>query len=94
MIIPGRSYRGELPALTEIEHACYDRMKHDVMILAEAIGERNTCRPAKLAMAEEFILDRFSLLGYSTRLETFSTDSINVSNIEATLTGQSVLLLL
>ena len=89
MIIPGRSYCGKLPVLTDVERACSDRMRHDVMILAESIGERNTCRQAELAMAEEYIFDQFSGIGYSTRLEIFSADCVNVSNIEATLAGQS-----
>ena len=89
MIIPGSSYQGELPALTEIERACADRMRDDVKYLSETIGERNTCNPAELAEAEEYISARFSRIGYSPRLETYSTDGVNVSNIEATLTGKS-----
>jgi len=89
MIIPDHAYRGELPVLTEIERASSDRMRHDVTVLSETIGERNTCHPAELAMAEKYISDQFSGIGYSTRLETFSADCVNVSNIEATLTGQS-----
>jgi len=89
MIIPGHSYRGQLPSLTEAEHASSARMRHDVTYLAETIGERNTCHPAELANAEKFISDRFSEFGYSIRLETYSADGMNVSNIEATLTGQS-----
>ena len=89
MIIPGHSYRGELPSLLDAEHASAERMRADVEYLAETIGERNTCHPAELAKVEEYISDRFSRLGYSIRLDTFSTDGVNVSNIEATLTGQA-----
>ena len=89
MIIPGSSYQGELPAITEIERACADRMRDDVKYLSETIGERNTCHPGELAKAEEYISGRFSCISYSPRLETYSTDGVNVSNIEATLTGQS-----
>jgi Zn-dependent M28 family amino/carboxypeptidase len=64
-------------------------MRHDVTYLAETIGERNTCCPAELAKAEEFISGRLSELGYSIHLDTFFTDGVNVSNIEATLTGQA-----
>jgi Zn-dependent M28 family amino/carboxypeptidase len=91
MMIPGHSYRGELPSLTDTEHASSGRMRHDVTYLAETIGERNTCHPAELAKAEKSISDRFSKLGYSTRIETYLVGSVKVSNVEATLTGQSKL---
>jgi Zn-dependent M28 family amino/carboxypeptidase len=64
-------------------------MRYDVTYLAETIGERNTYHPAELAKAEEYISGRLSKLGYSIRLETYSAGSVNVSNIEATLTGQA-----
>ena len=77
MIIPGHSYRGELNALTDAERASADRMRDDVMYLSETIGERNTCNPAELAKAEEYISASFSRIGYSHRLETYSTDGVN-----------------
>jgi len=89
MKLPGYSYRSPLPAITDAEQACSARIQKDVTYLAGIIGERNTCQPAELAQAQEYISDRFSQLGYSTRLETFSADGVNVSNIEATLTGRT-----
>jgi Zn-dependent M28 family amino/carboxypeptidase len=89
MIIPGNSYQGKLPSLTDVERASSARMNHDVTYLAETIGERNICHPAALIKAEEFITGRFSEHDYSTRLETYSAVGMTVSNIEATLTGQS-----
>jgi hypothetical protein len=42
MILPGRSYCGELPALTESIEKSSEHLRNDVVFLAETIGERNT----------------------------------------------------
>jgi hypothetical protein len=88
MIIPGRSYRGELPPLTELEQAGSERMRHDVAYLAETIGERNTGCMENLAKAEAYIIRRFEELEYAIRLETYTAGDENVSNIEVTQPGQ------
>jgi hypothetical protein len=89
MLIPGCSYRADLPTLSDAEQNCSGRMKSDVMYLAETIGERNTCKPEGLLKTEQYISDRFAELGFYLRHETYPSAGMNVSNIEATLTGQA-----
>jgi len=87
MIIPGKSYRGEPPPLTESEEASSERMRQVVAYLAENIGERNTACPVNLVKSEAYITRRFEELGYDIRLETYSAEGKNVSNIEVALVG-------
>lgn len=88
LLIPGHSYRGELPLLAETEEAVSARLRCDVVFLADTIGERNTDYPEGLTQAEDFISSRFRELGYGVRLETYSAGGMAVANVEATLTGQ------
>ncbi|HIJ96674.1 MAG TPA: M28 family peptidase [Desulfuromonadales bacterium] len=75
MKLPGHSYRGPLRAITDAELACSARMQKDVTYLADIIGERNTCHPAELTQAQEYISDRFSQLGYPPPLEKLYPDT-------------------
>lgn len=87
MLIPGESYKGELPALTENERNAARRMAEDVSMLAGVIGSRNTENYRHLRLAADFIADSFSELGYTVRRETYDADGVPVDNIEAELVG-------
>ncbi len=89
MLIPGKSYKGELPPLTFAEHASVERIHVDVAMLAGTIGERNTGNPEALHQAESFIADRLQRLGYSLKREQYDVSGIQVSNVIAELRGTS-----
>lgn len=89
MIIPGKSYKGRLPPLSESEIISARRMRSDVLILAETIGERNTSRYPALIAAEKFIAESFTSLGYEPKKESYKVNGFQVSNIIAELQGQS-----
>lgn len=87
MLIPGKSYIGELPLLTEAEAISAARIRTDVVMLSETIGERNIRRYLALKEAEYFITKSFASIGYSPVTETFEADGFQVSNIIAELPG-------
>ncbi len=89
MIIPGRSYRGELPPLTEDEISRAARMRQDVGMLAVDIGERNTGKPEQLAAAAEYLEARFLGLGYVVHRDTFMAGGGSVANIVAEKKGRA-----
>ncbi len=87
MLIPGKSYRGELPQLTDLENAAAVRMKADVTMLAGTIGERNTRRYLALVASEKYITESFTAMGYAPVKETYTVNGFQVSNIIAELAG-------
>jgi len=88
ILIPGKSFKGKLPLFSNHEISVATRLKNDVVMLSETIGERNICcRPAALKYAEEFIFDTFNDLGYNLRRETYYVDGVEVANIEAEIVG-------
>ncbi len=87
--IPGRSYRGELPPLTEDEISRAARLRQDVVTHAFDIGERNTGNPVNLANAAEYLEARFLGLGYAVHRETFMAGGVSVANIVAEKKGRA-----
>lgn len=87
MLMPGKSYQGELPELAGAEADRAQRMKADVMMLAETIGERNTARYGALLEAEKFLASSLASAGYETSRETYEADNLPVSNVIAELPG-------
>ena len=87
MIIPGKSYQGALPPLTEQESATVKRLEADVTMLAETIGERNTQRYPALIEAEQYIAKSFEYMGYTPTKETYDAVGVKVSNVIAELPG-------
>lgn len=87
MLFPGKSYRGMLPPLTTDETACAERMRSDVRMLAETIGERNTRKLLALTAAERFITQRLEQMGYSPVSESFDANGVAVENVIAEVAG-------
>ena len=87
MLFIGKKHIGELPPLTSDETAAAIRLKADVMVLAGAIGERNTDKYEQLCTTADFIADRFSDLGFAVRRDEYDVAGVSVANIEAELAG-------
>ncbi|MBV5341424.1 MAG: M28 family peptidase [Deltaproteobacteria bacterium] len=87
MIIPGTSFNGELPPLTEAEFGVSDRLKADVIVLAESIGIRNTENPEALELASDFIKSTFTGLGYIVKRECYFIEGLEVTNVIAEVQG-------
>jgi len=84
--IPGHSYRGPLPQLTEAERDLAKRLSDHVWMLAGDIGARSlTSAPENLSKAAEYIEHVFRSHGYDpTRqefcVETFSHHQHEITN--------------
>src|SRR4051794_30736001 len=55
VLMPGDSFKGPLPIITNPQLSTADELRADVQALAGRIGERNVDHPDKLAAAEDFL---------------------------------------
>ena len=88
--MPGQSYRGPLPALTEAEAALRDALRRDVEKLAGEIGERNCLRPDRLSAAAGFIQTSLEGAGYHAQRQEFQVAHVTCCNIEAQIAGREL----
>ncbi|MGB5718205.1 MAG: M28 family peptidase [Gammaproteobacteria bacterium] len=85
--MPGSSWTGPLPPLTDREQVIHDHLKRHVAALAGRIGERNVWRPEAMAAAAAYIRKTFEDAGYEVNVQPFASRGVTVSNIEAVLFG-------
>ncbi len=88
--MPGRSFHGPLPEMTEDETELRGRLESHVRALAGDIGERNVLTPNALARAEEYIRRAFDGSGYQVAEQTYDIPldpSLTVRNIEVEISG-------
>ena len=69
--MPGKSYHGPLPALTQRETRLRDELRRHVEKLAGEIGERNLFRYDALTAAVEYLEDELTAAGYEVRRQPF-----------------------
>ena len=86
--MPGSTWTGPLPPLTDKEQLIHDNLKRHVAALAGRIGERNVWRPEAMAAAAGYIQERFEDAGYTVNVQPFTSRGLTVNNIEAVLPGQ------
>jgi hypothetical protein len=92
LIMPGDSYDGPLPVITEPQGRLSEMLREDVVFLAGTIGERNLANPTSLRHAENYIAASLAREGYAVRWQTYRAVTPDgaaheVSNLEATITG-------
>ena len=85
--MPGSSWTGPLPPLTDKEQMLHDHLKRHVTALAGRIGERNVWRPEAMAAAAAYIRKTLEDAGYVVNVQPFNSRGVTVSNIEAVLPG-------
>ena len=78
--MPGRSYKGPLPALTATDVALRERLRGHVVTLATHIGARSTSVPAGLARAEAYVRGELTRAGYAVTDEVFRADGVTCRN--------------
>ena len=81
LAVPGRSYRGPLPAPTAKERELAARLRKHVMAIAGA--PHNVRNFAALEAAAQYIERELQSIGYFVGRQEYSTDGRNVRNIEA-----------
>jgi len=85
--MPGESFAGALPALTDEQVAVSAKLSAHVHMLAETIGERNMATPGTLERAAVYIEEQMRASGYEPVDHTYEVGGVTVRNIVAELPG-------
>jgi hypothetical protein len=85
--MPGESYRGELPPLTQKEVALRDALQRDVEKLGSEIGERNFLHYKELMAAADFLDASFANAGYKVQRQGYTIDNQTYYNLEVEIPG-------
>jgi len=86
--MPGKSYRGPLPPLTEAEQALARTLRADVEELAGQIGDRNVLtRPRQLEQAAEMLEAALREAGFSVERQPIQVQERTCFNLIASLPG-------
>jgi acetylornithine deacetylase/succinyl-diaminopimelate desuccinylase-like protein len=74
--LPGRSYKGRLPALNESEQELSHRLSNHVWALAGDIGARSlTSAPENLEKAAQYIEHVWKTYGYLPQVQEFTAET-------------------
>lgn len=87
--LPGESFRGALPKLTDDESRWAKSLRHSVEKLANEIGERNLRRYDQLCDAANWLEKSLADWGYSVERQTFRVDGRDCSNLIVGRVGKS-----
>lgn len=87
MRMPGRSFRGPLPPLTEEQHALREALRRDVTKLASEIGPRNETHPRQFQAAAEFIEASLREAGLTVSRQEFLAGGDPCVNLVGELPG-------
>lgn len=86
--MPGESYRGPLPPLTEEQEALRDDLRRMVVTLAETIGGR-TIDTSGLAASADFIAEELGRAGLEPLRQEFVVDRRTCANLIAEVPGDT-----
>jgi hypothetical protein len=87
--MPGDSFSGSLPALSDSQRACARELRADVETLS-ALGEKSLRRPIALAAAADFIVERLVHAGHEPRRLGYDVRGARVENIEVALPAADI----
>jgi Zn-dependent M28 family amino/carboxypeptidase len=85
--MPGNSYQGLLPPLTQEQRALEQELRSAVQTLAGRIGERNVFHHDKLVMAANYIRATLAASGYEVRRQPYTVAGKICENIEVEVRG-------
>ena len=86
--MPGKSYRGELPAPDDALISLAGELRRDIDRLAAQIGERNVLnRPQQLAQAADYIETEFQAAGYEVKRQWYPVGDCQCCNLEVEIAG-------
>lgn len=86
-VMPGESFRGPLPPLTERQRALSAALRTDVEALAGGVGERNLARPGSMAAAEALLATALEAAGHTPVGLPYAVGGDTVRNLEVTIRG-------
>jgi len=85
--MPGTSYSGPLPPLSQSQSALSAQLHRDVDFLATTIGQRNVRYPDGLSRAVEFLDRSLREMGYAVQRQEFNSFGTSVCNLEVEVAG-------
>lgn len=85
--MPGSSFSGHLPPLTEEEHKTAALLKKHVHTLAHVIGPRNIWRPPSMTTTVSYLTDEMTHCGYSVLQQEFTAHDVTAINLEVEIKG-------
>lgn len=85
--MPGESYKGQLPVLTDYEKQLSLDLKQDLESFSGEIGEHNYIQYENLKAAETFLLSRLEAAGYTVQFQGYDIDNQRFNNIEVEIPG-------
>ena len=85
--MPGKSYHGPLPALTEAENSLQHELRAHVEKLAGEIGERNLIWYKNLTTAAEYIEASLTKAGYAVHQHGYEVSGKMSYNLEVEIPG-------
>jgi Zn-dependent M28 family amino/carboxypeptidase len=85
--MPGRSFTGGLPALTDDESRLAQSLRTHVEKLGGEIGERNLWKYDELVASARYIEDALRAMGYDVVAQSYDVSGTKVSNLYAELRG-------
>jgi hypothetical protein len=85
--MPGKSYQGPLPILTQRQLSLKEELNQSVQQLASVIGERNIWHYKKLVEAADFIETSLYEAGYQVRRQNFDVEGQTCCNLEVEISG-------
>jgi len=89
VFVPGESYRGNLPPLTESEMILRGELKRDVEQIA-VNGEHNYAAYNNLLAVADFIETRLTEAGYEVRSQSYDVNGQSFRNLEVEKRGTEV----
>ncbi|OEU49437.1 MAG: hypothetical protein BA866_11885, partial [Desulfobulbaceae bacterium S5133MH15] len=87
--MPGSSYRGPLPPLSEEEQLTADLLEKHVHILANEIGPRNIWRRSTMESTVRYLDKVLSDAGYTVQQQEFRSHEVTSLNLEVEIPGHS-----
>jgi len=85
--MPGQTYSGQLPPLTDAQVLLRDERRRHVQFLASEIGERNIWQYQNLTAAADFIEKYLTDTGCNVRRQQYQAEGRTCCNIVAEITG-------
>ena len=85
--MPGQSYSGPLPPLSEHQIKVRDALYRDIKMLAGEIGERHIWQYENLNAAADYIEIQMQNAGYTVKRQSYEAAGKTCYNIEAQVTG-------
>ena len=86
--MPGKSYSGPLPPLTEAQRTLADEIRADVTSLAGTIGHRDTAHPENLAKAADYIEGELKKAGLTVTRHPYDVAGVTCVNLDAQIGGK------